>query len=229
LLRFTSTKSGGDTADVSLADYVARMKEGQEKIYYLVAPTPAAAKSSPHLEVFRDKDIEVLLLGELVDNWVVTNLTEFEGKRLQSVAQGASDLGALEDESEKQAKEQAGTDLAVVVDRMKTVLGDKVHAVRVSGRLTTSPACIVASEPDTDFNLARRIRGSGLPSQPVLEINPRHRLVERLKDEPDDQRFADWVHVLYNQSVLTLGAQIDDPAAFVTRLNDLLVTLSESS
>ena len=229
LLRFTSTKSGGDAADVSLADYVARMKESQEKIYYLLAPTPAAARNSPHLEVFRDKDIEVLLLGELVDNWVVTNLTEFEGKRLQSVAQGASDLGALEDESEKQAKEQAGTDLAVVVDRMKNVLGDKVHAVRVSGRLTTSPACIVSGEPETDINLARRVRGSGLPGQPVLEINPRHRLVERLKDEPDDQRFADWVHVLYNQSVLTLGAQIDDPAAFVTRLNDLLVTLSDPS
>ncbi|HEU5155558.1 MAG TPA: molecular chaperone HtpG [Streptosporangiaceae bacterium] len=227
LLRFTSTKSGGDAADVSLADYVARMKDGQDKIYYLVAPTPAAAKSSPHLEVFRDKDIEVLLLGDLVDNWVVTSLHEFEGKRLQSVAQGASDLGALEDESEKQAKEQAGTDLAAVVDRMKQVLGDKVHDVRVSGRLTTSPACIVAGEPETDINLARRIRGSGLPGQPVLEINPRHRLVQRLKDEPDDQRFADWVHVLYNQSVLTLGAQIDDPAAFVTRLNDLLVTLSD--
>jgi molecular chaperone HtpG len=229
LLRFTSTKSGGDAADVSLADYVARMKDGQEKIFYLVAPTPAAAKSSPHLEVFRDKDIEVLLLGELVDNWVVTSLHEFDGKRLQSVTQGASDLGALEDESEKQAKEQAGTDLAAVVDRMKKVLGDKVHTVRVSGRLTTSPACIVAGEPETEITMARRIRGSGLPSQPVLEINPRHRLVERLKGEPDDQRFADWVHVLYNQSVLTLGAQIDDPAAFVTRLNDLLASLSDPS
>jgi molecular chaperone HtpG len=229
LLRFTSTKSGGDAADVSLADYVARMKDGQEKIFYLVAPTPAAAKSSPHLEVFRDKDIEVLLLGELVDNWVVTSLHEFDGKRLQSVTQGASDLGALEDESEKQAKEQAGTDLAAVVDRMKKVLGDKVHTVRVSGRLTTSPACIVAGEPETEITMARRIIGSGLPSQPVLEINPRHRLVERLKGEPDDQRFADWVHVLYNQSVLTLGAQIDDPAAFVTRLNDLLASLSDPS
>jgi len=227
LLRFNSTKSGGDEADVSLGDYVARMKDGQEKIYYLVAPTPAAAKSSPHLEVFRDKDIEVLLLGELVDNWVVTSLQDFEGKRLQSVTQGVSDLGALEDEAEKQAKEQAGTDFAALVERMKAILGDKVWAVRVSGRLTTSPACIVANEPETDINLARRIRGSGLPGQPVLEINPHHQLVKRLEDEADEQRFADWVHVLYSQAVLTLGASIEDPAAFVTRLNDLLVTLSE--
>ncbi|HEX6471801.1 MAG TPA: molecular chaperone HtpG [Streptosporangiaceae bacterium] len=226
LLRFTSTKSGGDAADVSLADYVARMKDGQDKIYYLVAPTPAAAKHSPHLEVFRDKDIEVLLLADLVDNWVVTNLHEFDGKRLQSVTQGVSDLGALEDESDKQAKEQAGTELAAVVDRMKKALGDKVRDVRVSGRLTTSPSCIVASEPETEINLARRIRGSGLPSQPVLEINPGHRLVRRLKDEADEARFADWAQVLYSQAVLTLGAQIEDPAGFVTRLNDLLVSLA---
>jgi molecular chaperone HtpG len=226
LLRFTTTKSGGDEADVSLADYVARMKEGQEKIYYLLAPTLAAAKSSPHLEVFREKGIEVLLLGELVDNWVVTSLQDFDGKRLQSVAQGVSDLGALEDEAEKQAKEQADTELAPLVGRLKTTLGDKVHDVRVSARLTTSPACIVANEPEIDVNLARRMRGSGLPSQPVLEINPRHRLIKRLTGETDDGRFADWAHVIYNQSVLTLGAQIEDPAAFVTRLNDLLVTLA---
>ncbi len=226
LLRFTTTKSGGDEADVSLADYVARMKEGQEKIYYLLAPTLAAAKNSPHLEVFREKGIEVLLLGELVDNWVVTSLQDFDGKRLQSVAQGATDLGALEDEAEKQAKEQADTEFAPLVDRLKTALGDKVHDVRVTGRLTTSPACIVAGEPEIDINLARRMRGSGLPSQPVLEINPRHRLIKRLSGESDDRRFADWAHVIYSQSVLTLGAQIEDPAAFVTRLNDLLVTLS---
>jgi molecular chaperone HtpG len=228
LLRFTSTHSGGDEADVSLADYVARMKEGQEKIYYLVAPTPAAAKSSPHLEVFREKGIEVLLLGELVDNWVVTNLQEFEGKRLQSVAQGVSDLGDLEDEAEKQAKEQADTEFAPLIERLQTVLGDKVHAVRVTSRLTTSPSCIVANEPELEINLVRRLRGSGLPSQPVLEINPRHRLIQRLQDESDDERFADWAHVLYNQAVLTLGAQIDDPSAFVTRLNDLLVTLTRA-
>ena len=226
LLRFTTTKSGGDAAEVSLADYVARMKEGQEKIYYLLAPTLAAAKTSPHLEVFREKGIEVLLLGELVDNWVVTSLPDFEGKGLQSVAQGAADLGSLEDEAEKQAKEQADTEFAPLVDRLKTTLGDKVHDVRVTGRLTTSPACIVANEADIDVNLARRMRGSGLPSQPVLEINPRHQLIKRLNGESDDRRFADWAHVIYSQSVLTLGAQIEEPAAFVTRLNDLLVTLA---
>jgi molecular chaperone HtpG len=226
LLRFTTTKSGGDAADVSLADYVARMKEGQEKIYYLLAPSLAAAQSSPHLEVFREKGIEVLLLGELVDNWVVTSLQDFDGKRLQSVAQGVSDLGDLEDEAEKQEREKADTEFAALVDRLKSTLGDKIHDVRVTGRLTTSPACIVANEPDIEINLARRMRGSGLPSQPVLEINPRHRLITRLNDESDDQRFADWAHVIYSQAVLTLGAQIEDPAAFVARLNDLLVTLA---
>jgi molecular chaperone HtpG len=227
LLRFTSTASGSDDANVSLADYVARMPEGQEKIYYLVAPTLSAAKNSPHLEVFRTKGIEVLLLGELVDNWVATNLQEFEGKRLQSVAQGVADLGALEDEEHKQAKEQADTEFAALVDRLKDLLGDKVSGVRVTGRLTISPACIVADEPETDFTLVQRIRGSGLPSRPVLEINPRHELIRRLNEEQDERRFGDWAHVLYGQSVLTLGAHLEDPAAFVTRLNDLLVTLAE--
>jgi molecular chaperone HtpG len=157
---------------------------------------------------------------------VVTNLQDFGGKRLQSVAQGVSDLGALEDEEEKKAKEQAGTELAELTQRLKTVLGDKVHDVRVSGRLTISPACIVANEPEIDINVVRRIRGSGLPSQPVLEINPQHQLIKRLNQEQDEQRFADWAHVIYSQSVLTLGAQIEDPSAFVTRLNDLLVTLT---
>jgi molecular chaperone HtpG len=229
LLRFTSTMSASDDADVSLGDYVARMKEGQDKIYYLVAPTLAAAQSSPHLEIFREKGIEVLLLGELVDNWVVTNLQDFEGTRLQSVAQGVADLGALDDEDDKKAKEEAGTEFAGLVDRLKELLGDKVWDVRVTGRLTTSPACIVANEPEIDINLARRIRGSGLPSQPVLEINPGHRLIQRLNGEPDDGRFADWAHVLYNQAVLTLGATIDDPAAFVTRLNNLLENLAEDA
>jgi molecular chaperone HtpG len=229
LLRFTSTISASDDADVSLGDYVARMKEGQDKIYYLVAPTLAAAKSSPHLEIFREKGIEVLLLGELVDNWVVTNLQDFEGTRLQSVAQGVADLGDLDGEDDKKAKEEAGTEFAGLVERLKELLGDKVWDVRVSGRLTTSPACIVANEPDIDINLARRIKGSGLPSQPVLEINPGHPLIRRLNGEPDDGRFADWAHVLYNQAVLTLGATIDDPAAFVTRLNNLLENLAEDA
>ncbi len=225
LLRFTSTSSATDEPDVSLDDYVGRMKEGQEKIYYLLAPTPAAAKSSPHLEVFRDKGIEVLLLGETVDNWLAGSLPDFDGKRLQSVAQGVADLGDLEDEAEKTAKEKAGTELADLVARLKTALGDKVFDVRTTSRLTTSPACIVANEPDVD--LARRMQGSGLPGQPVLEINPGHALIRRLADETDDQRLADWAQILHGQSVLTLGARVEDPAAFVNGLNDLLISLSE--
>jgi molecular chaperone HtpG len=227
LLRFTTTKSTTDEPDTSLADYVSRMKEGQEKIYYLLAPTPAAAKSSPHLEIFAKKGIEVLLLGQTIDNWLVTSLPDFDGKRMQSVAQGVSDLGAMEDEAEKEAGEKAGTELSGLVERLKKALGDKVSDVRTTNRLTTSPACIVADEPDIEMNLVRRMRGSGLPSQPVLEINPEHVLVQRLDRETDEQRLADWADILYGQSVLTLGARIEEPAAFVERLNTLLMTLAE--
>ncbi len=228
LLRFTSTSSGGEEADVSLDEYVARMKEGQEKIYYLLAPALAAARSSPHLEAFRAKGVEVLLLADVVDNWLVTSLREFEGKQLQSVAQGAADLGGLADEAEKAAQDQASTEFAGLLARLKEVLDGQAWDVRVSSRLTTSPACIVANEPTSDINLVQRLRGSGLPSQPVLEINPKHPLVERLNRRQDDPRLADWASVLFNQAVLTLGARIDDPAAFVTRLNDLLTALTES-
>jgi molecular chaperone HtpG len=224
LARFTTTQS---EADVTLTAYVARMKEGQEKIYYLVAPTLAAATSSPHLEVFRDKGVEVLLLTDPVDHWVVTSLREFDGKRLQSVAQGAADLGGLEDEAEKAAHDRASTDFADLLAKLKEILDGQAWDVRVTSRLTTSPACIVANEPETDISLAQRLRGSGLPSQPVLEINPEHPLVERLNRHRDDPRLADWASVLFNQAVLTLGARIDDPAAFVTRLNDLLTALTE--
>jgi molecular chaperone HtpG len=223
LARFTSTQG-----DVTLADYLARMKEGQEKIYYLLAPTLAAAQGSPHLEAFRAKGVEVLLLADPVDNWVVTSLREFDGKKLQSVAQGAADLGDLEDEAEKAAQDQAGTEFAGLVARLKEVLGDQAFDVRVTSRLTTSPACIVANEVENDVSLAMRLRGSGLPSQPVLEINPKHPLVERLNRQQDNPRLADWAWVLFNQAVLTLGARIDDPAAFVTRLNDLLTALTEA-
>ena len=229
LLRFRSTKSGGDEADVSLSDYISRMKDGQEHIYYLLAPSAAAAASSPHLEAFRQKGVEVLLLGDGVDNWVVSSLRDFEGKRLQSVAQGPGDLAGLEDEAETAAKEQATAEFADLLGQLKAILAGQAWDVRVSSRLTTSPACIVANEPDIDINLARRLRGSGLPSQPVLEINPRHPLVQRLNREPADPRLAEWAHVLFNQAVLTLGARIEDPAGFVTRLNDLLVALSAAT
>jgi molecular chaperone HtpG len=226
LLRFTSTKSGSDDADVSFADYIGRMKEGQKDIYYLLAPGLAAAKASPHLEAFRKKGIEVLLLGEGVDNWVVSSLREFQGRRLQSVAQGSADLGDLEDQAEAEAKEQASSEFADLIGKLKAILAGQAYDVRVSSRLTTSPACIVANEPEIDINLARRLRGSGLPSQPVLEINPAHPLVRRLNREPADPRLAEWAHVLFSQAVLTLGARIEEPATFVTRLNDLLVSLT---
>jgi len=240
LLRFTSTASsgaagragaagtgpgGGSGAVVSLTDYVARMKEGQDRIYYLLAPGPAAA-SSPHLEAFRAKGVEVLLLNEPVDSWVVSSLHEFEGRRLQSVAQGTADLGALADEAEKAATEKAGTEFAALTARLKDLLAGQVVDVRVTGRLTTSPACIVANEPDIELNLMRRMRNSGLPSQPVLEINPQHPLVQRLNHRLDDPRLGDWAHVLYSQAVLTLGARIEDPAAFVSRMNGLLEALT---
>jgi molecular chaperone HtpG len=227
LLRFVTTASAGEEADVSLAGYVARMKEGQEKIYYLLAPTLAAARSSPHLEAFRAKGVEVLLLADVVDNWLVTSLREFEGKQLQSVAQGPADLGGLADEAEKAAQDQASADYAGLLAKLKELLDGQAWDVRVTSRLTTSPACIVANEPTSDINLVQRLRGSGLPSQPVLEINPKHPLVERLNRHQDDPRLADWASVLFNQAVLTLGARIDDPAAFVTRLNDLLTALAD--
>ena len=231
LLRFASTRSGSDEPDVSLADYVSRMKDGQQHIYYLMSPGLAAAKASPHLEAFRTKGIEVLLLGEGegIDNWVVASLREFDGKRLQSVAQGSGDLSELEDEAEAKAKEQASAELAGLVAQLKSALEGRAHDVRVSSRLTTSPACIVANEAETDLNLARRLRGSGLPSQPVLEINPRHPLVRRLNRTPADPHLPEWANVLFDQAVLTLGARIEEPAAFVARLNDLLVTLTAPS
>jgi molecular chaperone HtpG len=224
LARFSTTQSADG---VKLADYVARMKEGQEKIYYLLAPTLAAATSSPHLEAFRAKGVEVLLLTDAVDHWVVTSLHDFDGKRLQSVAQGSADLGGLEDEAEKAAHDQASTEFADLLAKLKGALDGQAWDVRLTSRLTTSPACIVANEAEIAINPARLLRGSGLPSQPVLEINPKHPLVDRLNRHQDDPRLADWASVLFNQAVLTLGARIDDPAAFVGRLNDLLTSLTE--
>lgn len=229
LLRFTSTKSAGDEADVSLGDYVEQMREDQESIYYVLAPSIAAAAASPHLEALRKKGIEVLLLGDGVDHWVVSSLHDFAGKRLQSVAQGTADLGAMEDEVEVAAKEQADSDFADLTGKLKAILAGQAWDVRVTTRLTTSPACIVANEPDSEVNLALRLRGSGLPRQPVLEINPQHPLIRRLNHEPADPRLAEWAHVLYNQAVLTLGARIENPAAFVTKLNDLLVNMAEQA
>jgi molecular chaperone HtpG len=229
LLRFRSTRSAGsagDEADVSLDDYAGRMKEGQEKIYYLLAPTPAAAASSPLLETFRKQGVEVLLFGEAVDHWVASSLQDFDGKRLVSAGQEVPDFGDEAGEPGEEAAKEAAAGFAGLTVKLKEALGGKVHEVRVSSRLTTSPACIVPDEPEIGLSLMRRISGNGLPDQPVLEINPGHPLIARLNASADDPHLGEWAEVLYSQAVLTLGAQIEDPAVFVSQLNDLLVALA---
>jgi molecular chaperone HtpG len=229
LLRFASTHA--DTADetVSLADYLARLKEGQDKIYYVTAETFNAAKNSPHLEVFRKKGIEVLLLSDRVDEWVVGHLTEFQGKALVSVAKGGLDLGALEDEAERKESDGEATELTMLIDKIKKSLGERVRDVRVTRRLTESPACLVADEHGASSNLARMLKAAGqrLPdSKPILEINPKHPFVLRLKAE--DKRFDDWAAMLLEQAILAEGGQLDDPATFVKRVNQLMLDMSES-
>jgi molecular chaperone HtpG len=226
LLRFTTTKSATDEPDMSFSDYVTRMKDGQEDIYYVLAPSLAAAKASPHLEAFRAKGVEVLLLGAGVDNWVMSSLREFDGKKLQSVAQSAGDLATLADEEEKQVKEKADAEYADLLAKLKPHLAGQAWDVRLSTRLTTSPACIVGNEPEVDINLLQRLRGTGVPRQAILELNPRHPLISRLNRRQDDPRLADWAHVLFSQAILTLGARIENPTTFVDRLNDLLVALT---
>ncbi|MCK9531229.1 MAG: molecular chaperone HtpG [Gammaproteobacteria bacterium] len=228
LLRFASTRNDNPEQTVSLADYLANMKEGQEKIYFVTADSFAAAKHSPHLEIFRKKGIEVLLLSDRVDEWLVSSLTEFEGKELQSVTKGALDLGKLEDTAEKQAQEKAAEDLKPLVERVQKVLDGQVKEVRVTHRLTDSPACLVAGEHDMSANLGRILKSVGQKvgdSKPILELNPTHPLVTRLHDEADDKRFDDWARILFDQALLAEGGQLDDPAAFVARLNQLLLEL----
>jgi len=227
LLRFASTHNDTTDETVSLADYVGRMKEGQDKIYYVTAETFTAAKNSPHLEIFRKKGIEVLLLSERVDEWVVGSLTEFDGKQLQSVAKGGLDLGKLEDEAEKKEAEKAADEYKELIERIKTELGEKVKDVRVTHRLTDSPSCIVADEHDLGGNLARILKAAGQKapsSKPILEINPNHLAVQRLKYE--ETRFSDWANLLLEQATLAEGGTLEDPAGFVKRINDLMLALS---
>ncbi len=231
LLRFASTHADTTEESVSLADYVARMKEGQEKIYYVTAETFTAAKNSPHLEIFRKKGIEVLLLSDRVDEWVTGNLTEFDGKHLQSVAKGGLDLGKLEDEAEKKEAEQAADEYKELLDKVKATLGDKVKDVRVTHRLTDSPSCIVADEHDVGGNLARILKAAGQKApdaKPILEINPKHPAVQRLKYErtEDGSRFDDWANLLLEQATLAEGGSLEDPAGFVKRINELMLALS---
>ena len=228
LLRFASTLTGSDVEDVSLADYIARMKHGQDAIYYVTADSFNAAKNSPHLEIFRKKGIEVLLLSDRVDEWVVGSLTEFEGKKLVSVARGDLDLGTLADEDDKLRKEQAA-ESAALLDAVRKALGERVKDVRLTYRLTESPACLVADQHDMSANLERLLKAAGhqVPgSRPILEINPKHPLVERLKEEIGKERFADWSSILFEQALLAEGGSLEDPGSFVKRLNQLMLDLA---
>ena len=227
LLRFASTHADTDEQNVGLADYVSRMKDGQEKIYYITADSFAAAKNSPHLEIFRKKGIEVLLLSDRVDEWVGSNLPEFDGKPLASVAKGDLDLGKLADEDKKEQDKEAG-EYKELIDKIGKSLGEQVKQVRVTFRLTSSPACIVADEHAMSGNLERMLKAAGQPvpgSKSILEINPRHPLVQRLKHETDEARFGDWSHILFDQALLAEGGQLDDPATFVKRLNELMLAI----
>ena len=229
LLRFASTRGDGDAQTVSLADYLDRVAEGQDKIYYLTGESYTQVRNSPHLEVFRKKGIEVLLLTDRIDEWLMGYLTEFDGKRFVDIARGDLDLGALESEEDKQAQESAAKDKQALVERLKTALGDDVAEVRVSHRLTDSPAVLAIGEQDLGLQMRQILEASGqkVPeSKPVLEINPGHPLIAKLDAEADGERFDDLGRVLFDQAALAAGDSLKDPGAYVARLNKLLLELS---
>jgi molecular chaperone HtpG len=227
LLRFASTANDSDAQTVSFADYVSRMKEGQTKIFYATGETYNAAKNSPHLEIFRKKGIEVLLLTDRVDEWMLSFLEDFDGKELSSVAKGDLDLGTLEDEAEKKQHQETEDQYKDLVAKMQTALADKAKEVRITFRLTDSPACLVAEEHELSGNLLRMLKAAGQDApdaKPILEINPDHPLVQRLKYE--DAKFDDWSNILFDQAMLAEGGNLADPAAFVKRLNEMLLGMS---
>ncbi|MCG8020105.1 MAG: molecular chaperone HtpG [Candidatus Thiodiazotropha weberae] len=229
LLRFASTHNEQDEQTVSLADYVSRMREGQDKIYYITADSAAAARFSPHLEVLKKKGIEVLLLSDRVDEWLVTSLTEFDGKPLHSVAKGELDLGELDDKEEQESQEKQAEEHKALLERMQQVLQESVKEIRVSQRLTDSPACLVVEEHDMSANLARVLKSVGQDApqtKPIMEVNATHPLVVQLENESDEERFGDLSKVLFDQAQLAEGGQLDDPAAFVRRLNSLMLKLA---
>jgi molecular chaperone HtpG len=230
LLRFSTTHTNSEKQDQSLDDYVSRMKNGQEKIYYIAAENFNTAANSPHLEVFRKKGIEVILLCDRIDEWLAGHLSEFDGKPLQDVGKGQLDLGKLEDESEKKAKEELAKEHESLLERAKKVLEGKVEEVRVTNRLTDSPACLVVGEYDMGAQMRRILEAAGqkVPdNKPTLELNPEHPLVIRLESEPDEDRFADLIEILLDQAQLAEGGQLKDPAAYVRKLNKLLLEISK--
>ena len=225
LLRFASTHSGDAVQTVSLADYLSRAKEGQDKIYYVTADTHAAAASSPHLEIFRKKGIEVLLLSDRVDEWMLSYLREFEGKSLVSVAKGGLDLADLADDEEKKRQSEVTEEFKPLVERLQQALKDQVKEVRVTLRLVDSPACVVVGQNELSPHLLRMLKAAGQDApdvKPVLEINPEHALIGRI-GKASDEEFGDWASLLLDQAMLAEGAQIADPAAFVKRMNTLLL------
>lgn len=230
LLRFASTNENTAVQNVSFAQYIERMKEGQDKIYYVVADSFDAAKNSPHLEVFRKKGIEVLLLSDRIDEWLVSHLTEFDGKQLQSVARGGLDLGDMDDEETKQAQEKLEQEFDSVVKRLQETLADKVKEVRISNRLTDSPACIVTDDNDMSSQMIKLMEsvGQAVPeTKPIFEINAEHDLVKHMADEQDDSQFTQWAEVLFEQALLAERGSLKDPASFVTRLNKLMLSLTK--
>jgi molecular chaperone HtpG len=227
LLRFATTQTDAPEQTVSLDDYIGRMQEGQDKIYYIAADSHSAAKNSPHLEIFRKKGIEVLLLSDRVDEWLTAHMMEYDGKKLQSVAKGELDLGD-DEESEKELEKKA-KGAEKLLKRMKDALEDKVEEVRVTNRLTDSPACIVLNEQDMAMHMQRILKEAGheLPSsKPILEINPDHPIVKKLDAEKSKKKFADWSDILFDQALLAEGGQLEDPASFVAKLNKMLVTIA---
>ena len=226
LLRFASTHTGEAKANVSLADYIERMKEGQSKIYYIVADSHEAAANSPHLEVLRKKGIEVLLMSERIDEWLINHLTEFDGKKLHSVTRGDLELGELEDAGEKEAQEKLQTESEGLVKRVKDSLGDKVSEVKVTTRLTDTPACVVAGEGEMSTQMIKLMQAAGqdVPeSKPTFELNPEHPLVARLNDEQDEQQFAQWSELLLQQALLSEKGSLADPSAFIKLMNQMLL------
>lgn len=229
LLRFNSTESSGSEQDQVLDDYIARMKPEQDKIYYVIADSHKAAKNSPHLEIFRKKGVEVLLMSDRIDEWLMSHLHEFDGKQFQDVSRGALDLGKLEDESEKEQQQKVEEELKPLTERISKALDGKVEQVRVTHRLTDSPACLAIGEHDMGAQMRRIMEASGQPvpeSKPVFEVNPEHPLIEKLDQEQDEERFGDLAMVLFDQANLAEGGQLDDPASFTQRLNKLLLELS---
>jgi len=225
LLRFASTKADTDVQDVSLKDYISRMQPEQDVIYYITADSFAAAQHSPHLEIFRKKGLEVLLMSDRVDEWLLGSLTEFEGKKLQSIAKGDLDLGKLESDTEKEIQKKIEEEAKTLVEKIKQTLGSQVKDVRVTHRLTDSPACLVSDAQDLSGNLARILKAAGQnapETKPILEINPSHKLVKRLEAETAEDTFADLAHVLFDQALLAEGGALEDPASFVKRMNSLI-------